>query len=685
MTTFEEMLTAMDQCEVLFSPIVDLSAVQIAGHECFISYPEHEQFHLLSSERLNKFSDDEVLEWELHRTKRVFEAIEKTHCQGLICFTITATSQREHHKKIIETILEFIQLSMVSPSLVVIKICNQQSGLVFEDMIATAHDYRQAGFLIAIVFSLADSIYLRLSSELKPAYLFIQRQVYQDVHLRIHEGRLLENMVMMSQQQNVVVVVENVQTEEELSYVTSIGVNFAQGSIIEVSKNRPTRSLAGNADWQKALKQHSEKKKNSALDLCIQAPFVEKDESLEQVVNRFLEDDDLHAIAVVSKEGSVVGVALRQKIMDVFASQFGRSLHAKKPVSNFVSDAIVVGHNMPINEVSHLITKKSQTELLQGLFVIVDEDKHYLGVGLFVDLLRAITDQSVNKEFERLLSVIQAQSEDKQKELEVLVESRTLELNNAMHNLQLAQEDLVQSEKMAALGQLVAGVAHEVNTPLGLAYTLITHLSERRDIIQDKLTRGALNKQDFQEFLDSAKETLAVSDSNLQKAAKLIQSFKQVAVDQSFDEKRVVSLVSMCEEILISTKHLFKKANHEVIINIESDIMMDTYPGALSQILSNLVMNANIHAFDDMLGGKIYIAAKKTNKDNVFLSVCDNGKGIPADIIKKIFDPFFTTKRGSGGSGLGLNIVYNLVHHKLNGKIECVSTVGQGTCFNITI
>lgn len=240
-------------------------------------------------------------------------------------------------------------------------------------------------------------------------------------------------------------------------------------------------------------------------------------------------------------------------------------------------------------------------------------------------------------------------------------------------------------DKMTALGVLVAGVAHEVNTPLGLTYTLITHLQEHLTALTDKHRAGRLTATDAEKFLALAEETLRHATANLRKATELIESFKQVAVDQTCDARRTFDLETYLNEIVRSLTPALRKGHHQVEITVAGKIVFDSFPGALSQVVTNIVLNAVTHGFDGRSDGLIRIEAAQENSAHCRIRVVDNGKGIPAGVIARVFDPFFTTRRGQGGSGLGLHIAYNLVTQKLQGSIRCDSIDEQGTTITLVL
>ena len=254
----------------------------------------------------------------------------------------------------------------------------------------------------------------------------------------------------------------------------------------------------------------------------------------------------------------------------------------------------------------------------------------------------------------------------------------------ALSDLKDAQRSLIQAEKMASLGQLVAGVAHEVNTPIGITVTGASQLQIEVEAIGALHTARTMKRSDFERFMGMAAELSDLILANSQRAADLIQSFKMVAIDQSSEERRRFSLKSYIEEALRSLGPSLRTAACRVTVDCGEDLEIDGYPGAVSQILTNLVMNALLHAFDVGLGGSIAITVRCPTQARVELTFADDGRGIPADVLPKIFDPFFTTRRGNGGSGLGLHIVYNLVTTTLRGTIQAHSEPGRGTRFTLT-
>lgn len=257
-------------------------------------------------------------------------------------------------------------------------------------------------------------------------------------------------------------------------------------------------------------------------------------------------------------------------------------------------------------------------------------------------------------------------------------------LQSTLEELQNTQDELVQAEKMASLGGLVAGVAHEINTPIGVGVTAATHLKEQAERLAGVFASGALKKSDFQSFIDTAIQSTGMISTNLNRASDLIKSFKQVAVDQSSEEKRTINLLDYIDEVLVSLNPQLKRTAHSVAVEGDRDIYIETYPGALAQVITNLLMNSIIHAYDDGEAGHIKIQAEK-NSAAVSLLYVDDGKGMDDDVSAKIFEPFFTTKRGSGGSGLGMHILFNQVTQTLGGNIQMHSKPGRGTAFDITI
>lgn len=254
------------------------------------------------------------------------------------------------------------------------------------------------------------------------------------------------------------------------------------------------------------------------------------------------------------------------------------------------------------------------------------------------------------------------------------------ELQEALERLQQTQAQLVQSERLASLGGLVAGVAHEINTPVGVGVTAASTLEDRAREIEQLYRTDQLRRSDLERFVEMARESSQIILRNLQRAADLIHSFKQVAVDQSSGERRRFHVKTYLDEILLSLAPRTKKSGHAVQVECPDDIELDSYPGALAQIVTNFVSNSLLHAYPDARHGNIRIRVSRDG-DQVVVRYSDDGVGIPDDHLKRIYDPFFTTKRGAGGSGLGLHIVYNLVHQLLGGTIETHSAAGRGTEF----
>lgn len=288
-------------------------------------------------------------------------------------------------------------------------------------------------------------------------------------------------------------------------------------------------------------------------------------------------------------------------------------------------------------------------------------------------------------EAETISRTYQAHLERLTNELEERVKGRTIELQESYDNLQNAQEQLIESEKMSALGNLVAGVAHEVNTPLGISITAASIFKNEIKSIKDMLNENRLSKTALVHFIDTITEADEILMKNLDRAALLVKNFKKISVDQSSEELREFELNTYIQEVVSTFKSELKHRPVELDLRLDSEpIDMYSYPGAVSQIIVNMLQNALLHAFDFDQEGTITLETHQDDETAIIIFT-DNGKGINSAVVDKIFEPFVTTKRNKGGTGLGLNITYNLITQHLNGNIHLDSDYKDGARFTINI
>ncbi|MBT9456126.1 MAG: HAMP domain-containing protein [Burkholderiaceae bacterium] len=316
--------------------------------------------------------------------------------------------------------------------------------------------------------------------------------------------------------------------------------------------------------------------------------------------------------------------------------------------------------------------------------ILCDISGQLVDLGRETLIILVLEDITQKRHNEQEVLKLNTRLEQRVQERTQALETANKDLTTALENLQLAQSELIRTEKMAALGSLVAGIAHELNTPIGnavmIASTLQHHGKELAEGVEKGLRRSVLDN-----FISNTRTGTDILMKNLSRASELVASFKQVAVDQTSVNRRMFALDEMVAEIVLTMGPTIRRYGHQVLCQIPPKIIMDSYPGPLGQVLSNLINNAFIHAFDAKFKGTVTISARVTTPNVVELEVRDNGRGIPAEHLERIFDPFFTTKLGQGGSGLGLNIVYNLVTDVLGGSITVKSQPGEGCSFYLKL
>ncbi len=268
--------------------------------------------------------------------------------------------------------------------------------------------------------------------------------------------------------------------------------------------------------------------------------------------------------------------------------------------------------------------------------------------------------------------------------LEAKVQERTLTLEQAIHDLHQTQEQMIESEKMASLGGLVAGVAHEINTPLGVTLTSASYLTHISQKFYNKFQNDSIKKSELNSYLEAVLDSSKLMNTNLNKAADLVRSFKQLALDQNSDEKKCFSLKESCDVVIISLYHEYETRHIQIINQIPETLLIESYPGVFSQIFSNILINALQHAFDEKSEGEVIITCTES-PDQLCLTLSDNGSGLTDEASQHIFEPFFTTRRYKGNSGLGMHVVYNLVNQKLKGSIQVSSHPAEGTVIKVCL
>lgn len=292
-------------------------------------------------------------------------------------------------------------------------------------------------------------------------------------------------------------------------------------------------------------------------------------------------------------------------------------------------------------------------------------------------------DITETRRIERALRDLNARLEDRVAERTHALAQANDELRGTLEHLRATRNELLRAERLAALGRLVAGVAHELNTPLGNGLMAVSTLRDEAEQFRAGLAQG-LRRSALEGLLASVDQATAIAGRNLQRAGELVTGFKQVAADQTSEQRRSFALDELVREIVLTLQPSFRRTAHEIVVDVAPGVQLDSYPGALGQAVTNLVSNALVHAFEGRTG-QVRIIGRTIEGDQASIIVADDGVGIPADQLGRIFEPFVTSRMGRGGTGLGLNIAHNAVVEILRGRLDVDSTPGQGSRFIIRI
>lgn len=318
------------------------------------------------------------------------------------------------------------------------------------------------------------------------------------------------------------------------------------------------------------------------------------------------------------------------------------------------------------------ISERTQ-EFTDGTPVLIREQFPVKEIDSLAHAINDMIETVLNRE-----DALQRMNDD----LESKVKKRTKAHEDTIETLRSARDQLLLSEKMSALGSLVSGVAHEINTPLSIGVTAASFLNERTQRLYQEWDEQILTQDNLERYLIDAEESSRIIQNNLDQAARILNSLKQVAVDQQIDERREFELSSYINDIILSLKYQLKDGKHRIEVESNGVIMVDTYPGALTQILNNLVFNSITHGFEGREDGLIRISYNEEDGE-VVMNYQDNGRGLSEEEYRRLFDQFYTTRRGRGGTGLGMNIVLKLVSERLQGSIVVSQQNIEGTGFTI--
>ncbi len=403
----------------------------------------------------------------------------------------------------------------------------------------------------------------------------------------------------------------------------------------------------------------------------------------EQRFNLLFNASPVAAAVIERQPRGDICTAVNHAFVELTGHEPGSILPAEMAESGLFDDVQSLQHKL------RLLGPNKTSVQLEGDITLSDGRKRHIeGLAGWINstpydlLIVAVHNVTETHQLQAQLKAINTDLEKRVAQRTERLSETNQELEQTLQALKQAQTHLVHSEKLAALGSLVAGVAHELNTPIGNGLMVVSTLAQRLRDLRERLALG-LRRSDLDIFLEQVQTTSDIATRNLTKASELINGFKRVAVDQTSEQRRPFDLAEVVHEILLTLQPSMKHKPIEVVVHVPN-VTLDSYPGPLGQVVSNLIQNAVVHAFEGHENGTITISAS-TEGDKVALMISDNGKGIHEEDANRIFDPFFTTKLGQGGSGLGLHIVHNIVYGMLGGDIQLRQQNDTGACFVILI
>lgn len=486
--------------------------------------------------------------------------------------------------------------------------------------------------------------------------------------------------------------------EQQLAALISIMAVNAQSSLLNNNKFREEQRLSALQEISIIKNVHIYQLQSDTNTLAFFASYNRRDVGpwppqiarVTELTHPKIQDDSIEQVKPVIIDDTLLGYVYLRASRDELQS----ALRTQIIINLFIAlAALIIGYGvmlrlqrrftLPLTTLLDLVHKVARNKDYRIRAPVATLQEFNLLNRAFNTMMDRIENQLHKREqAEQEIIQLNQSLEQKINERTAALKESNQELLNTLATLHKYQSQIVETEKMASLGQMVAGIAHEVNTPIGLGVTASTLLQDKVQEIELAFNDKKLTASQLSRFIADSKENLGIIYRNLERAAGLISSFKQVAVDQSNESIRQFAMLQLINEVLLSLRPNLKKTEHRLHIACPAELHLTSKPGPINQILINLIMNSLIHAFDEGTQGDITITVEIKHY-RCFLHYADNGKGVPEHIRKRIFDPFVTTRRGDGGSGLGLHLVYNLVTQALNGNINLESRLGEGVQIDI--
>jgi len=439
-----------------------------------------------------------------------------------------------------------------------------------------------------------------------------------------------------------------------------------------------------NEDLQRSSKEI--KQQQSAMKELINSE-QKKEQELAKILQQLNEANTNYSIQTqaVSKKKQEVAVKEKEKL------QMASLIEQNKLILQQQQQSITTQQQELDKQRNELITQKQALE--RQLFELsVQKQELDIQHGELAAQKKTIVSQKTTITITTILALVVAFALLLVVSLFIKNKKTTQKLTETLSHLEEAQTQLVQSEKMASLGKLIAGVAHEINTPLGIAVTSTSLIQENTEEMAKKLHDKSLSQKKLLSYINIVTESSAISNKGLERVIELMHNFKEVAADQIVESVRQINIADYISEVMTTLANEMKKNRVDYIVHGDDTIKISTVPGALAQVITNLVNNSIRHGFqsednngDEKENYKIDINLEQTSIDEISLTYQDNGIGMSDEVLAQVFDPFFTTKRNKGGTGLGMNIVFNIIEQKLSGHIDISSVLGEGVTCKITL